>query len=385
MWFLFLYLSFLLSLTCYCLLGSVRSFGQNLDFYHNRRKWNWLTGWKPTKPRWELAVWCPVPLGATLTMLLCCSLLTVKLRFRMIVFGNSTCVLNSNPKWHWRVLPGGSLLVAECSSSSLGGGAAVCPNRLNTGSLLNFSSVHKHAELSYAYKRIDLRLMALRSRIIPNSLTQGTQGRDFLFLWTGSRTALIFPFMCKWKGKICPKLPGDYCLKAGTESATTFCVEVYGFWWWRIAPDAQSRILTSDDTIGNSFSEMKSNFLCMLLLWISLRPVLLLRFSVHQSESGFGVCQGDTTGWHKHHVCYSWRSILWRALTAVIILHPSSTHPSIHPSLWWSSAPAFTSQITTKPNIFPFYSAGGLRCRSTSKEAFSCFAAQLSSQEDTQP
>lgn len=92
-------------------------------------------------------------------------------RCGMDVFGSTTCVLNSNQKWHERVLPGGSLLVPGCSSS-LGPAAAVCVNFS-----LNFSSVHKHAELDYAYQRIDLRLTALRNRIIQNSLTQGTQGR----------------------------------------------------------------------------------------------------------------------------------------------------------------------------------------------------------------
>lgn len=118
------------------------------------------------------------------------SVLTVELKFGMNVFGNSACALKSNQNWRWRLLPGGSLLVLECSSSL----NAVCLNRLSF--VLNFSSVHKHAELHYTYKRIDLCLMALRNRIIQNSLTQG---RDVLFLWIGSRAPLIFPFMCKVK------------------------------------------------------------------------------------------------------------------------------------------------------------------------------------------
>lgn len=207
---------------------------------------------------------------------------------------------NKNQNWHERVLPGGSLLVPECSSS-LDRDAAVCLNRQSF--LLKFSSEYKHAELDYTHKRIDLRLMALRKRIIHNSLAQ-----DLLFLWIGSRTPLIFPFVCKLKGEKCPKLPGDYCLKAGREAAPAFCVEVCSFWWWRTAPDPQNWILTSDDTIRSAtrkfifWNESQIQFPRYTSHLNITEAGAASGFSVHQSGSGFCVCQGDINkvryGWH---------------------------------------------------------------------------------------
>lgn len=144
--------------------------------------------------------------------------------------------------------------------------------------------------------------------IIQNSLTRGR-----LLLWIGSRSPLIFSFICKLKGKICPKMPGDCCLKAGAETATAFCVEMHSFWWWRIASDAQSWISRPDVTIwsvARKFIFWNENQIQFPLytshLNRTLRPALLLASSPDQSKSGFCVCR--PTGWRKPAACYAPRS-----------------------------------------------------------------------------
>lgn len=126
--------------------------------------------------------------------------------------GNTTRVLSSNPNYYSRVLPGASLLVPE-SGSSLDRDAF----------LLNFSSVHKNAELDYTSRSIDLRNGFKEAG---NSEFIDTRQTCFSFE-LAPQAPFIFPFKCKLKGELCPKLPAGYCLKAGTETAPAFCVEVH--------------------------------------------------------------------------------------------------------------------------------------------------------------